>query len=285
MIEQHQIGEFTLITLLDGMFLCDGDFIPAAKSEEGTALFKSVGLPAVGPSPEPINAFILKKGEQIWMVDAGCGAELGPRFGKVPSALKNAGYQPEKVEGVILSHLHEDHIGGLINENREPYYPNAKLYLSEVELEFWTDTASKTAYPKLVESGLFDLVESVLVAYDGAIHPIAATGEVIPGVHLVPLYGHTPGHSGISITDGEQQLLIWGDVVHSTLLQLRYPHWSIGFDLDPPRAIATRKELLAELANSKTLVAGPHVTGIGKIVNSCEGGYKMHLHSHDKNLA
>ncbi len=281
MIEQHQIGEFTLITLLDGMFLCDGDFIPEAKSEAGAALFKSVGLPAAGPSPEPINAFILKKGEQIWMIDAGCGSELGPRFGKVPFVLKNAGYLPEKVEGVILSHLHEDHIGGLINENGKPHYPNATLYLSEAELSFWTDSASTTAYPKLVESGLFNLVNSVLVAYDGAIKPIAGNGEVMPGVHLVPLYGHTPGHSGISVTDGGQQLLIWGDVVHSTLLQLRYPDWSIGFDLDPPLAIATRKKLLAQLTNTSTLVAGSHVSGIGKIVDGCEGGYQMHLHHSD----
>lgn len=278
MIEQYQIGEFTLVTLLDGIFLCDGDFIPAARSEEGAALFKSVGLPAVGPSPEPINAFILKRGEQVWMIDAGCGAELGPRFGKAPAAFKNAGYQPEKVEGVILSHLHEDHIGGLITENGEPHYPNATLYISEVELAFWTHADSKTAYPKLVESGLFALVAKVLCAYEGAVRAIAATGEIIPGVHFVPLYGHTPGHSGVSITDGGQRLLIWGDVVHSTLLQLRYPDWSIGFDIDPPQALATRKALLAQLATSTTLVAGPHVTGIGKIVHCCDGGYSLHQH-------
>lgn len=279
MNEQLQIGEFTLITLLDGIFLCDGDFIPAARSEEGAALFKSVGLPAVGPSPEPINAFVLKRGEQIWMIDAGCGAELGPRFGKAPAALKNAGIQPEKVEGVILSHLHEDHIGGLINKNGRPHYPNATLFLSEVELAFWTDAASQKAYPKLVESGLFSLVAKVLEAYEGAVRSITPTGEIIPGVNLLPLYGHTPGHSGITITDGVQRLLIWGDVVHSTLLQLRYPHWSIGFDIDPPQAIATREALLEQLAGSATLVAGPHVTGVGKIAICCDGGYIMHQHT------
>ncbi len=279
MIEEHQIGEFTLMTLLDGVFLCDTDFIPASKSEEGKALFKSVGLPAVGPSPEPINAFALKKGDQLWLIDAGCGRELGPRFGKAPAALQKAGFTLDQVEGIILSHMHEDHIGGLINEDGTPLYPQATLFISQEELAFWTSASSQGHYPHLAESGLFSLIASVLQAYEGSVKAVAATGEVIPRVHLVPLHGHTPGHSGIEITDGNQRLLIWGDVIHSTLLQLRYPQWSIGFDMDPPQALATRVQLLARLATEDTLVAGPHVMGMGKIRDCCEGGYTMHPHN------
>lgn len=277
MTESHLIGAFTLITLLDGIFLCGTDVIPAAASEEGEALFKGVGLPAAGPSPEPINAFALKKGDELWLIDAGCGKEMGPRFGKAANTLRSAGYSLDQVQGVILSHLHEDHIGGLIDEDGTALYPNATLFLSEEELAFWTDPTSPTTYPRMAEIGLFTLATSVLRAYEGAVNTVPANEEVIPGVRLIPLHGHTPGHSGIEIRDGDRQVLIWGDVIHSTLLQLRHPHWSIRFDVDPVQAVRTREQLLARLAIEDTLVAGPHVTGMGTIRHCCDGGYTLNL--------
>lgn len=277
MIEEHRLGEFTLITLLDGIFLCGTDMIRAANSEEGAALFKSAGLPASGPSPEPINAFALKRNDELWLIDAGCGRELGPRFGKAPGALRAAGYAFDQVRGVILSHLHEDHIGGLINDDGLAIYPMAKLYLSEEEWAFWTDATSPEQYPRMAEAGLFRLATSVLEAYEGRVTPLPANAEIIPGVALVPLHGHTPGHSGVQIRDGNQQMLVWGDLIHSTLLQLRYPQWSIGFDVDPEQAVRTRERVLAKLATEDTLVAGPHVTGIGKIRSCCSGGYRLDL--------
>ncbi|HDR9482948.1 TPA: MBL fold metallo-hydrolase [Burkholderia aenigmatica] len=277
MIEEYQIGEFTLITLLDGIFLCGTEMIQAAASPEGEELFKNAGLPASGPSPEPINAFALKRNNELWLIDAGCGRELGPRFGKAADALCSAGYSLDQVQGVILSHLHEDHIGGLIKDDGTPLYPNATLFLSEEELAFWTDATSPIKYPRMADAGLFKLATSVLRSYEGAVQAIKAGEQVIPGVHLIPLHGHTPGHSGVQIESGDQQVLIWGDVIHSTLLQLRYPHWSIGFDVDPAQAVQTREQLLARLASGNTLVAGPHVTGIGKIRSCCHGGYKLDL--------
>ncbi len=275
MIEKYQIGKYQLLTLLDGIFLCDTHFIPAAKSAEGEKLFTRAGLPDTGPSPEPINAFVLEDDGRLWLIDAGCGRALGPRFGKAVAGLKNAGYQPDQIEGIILSHLHEDHIGGLLREDGSALYPRATLYLSETEFAFWTDPNTPSDHPHLKESGLLALISGMFAAYKGAITTIPDQGEVMPGVSLVPLPGHTPGHSGIEINDGGQRLLIWGDVVHSTLLQLRYPHWSISFDMNPPQARETRENLLARLAKEQTLVAGPHVTGLGTIRPCCEGGYQL----------
>lgn len=281
MIEEHVIGEFTLLTLLDGVFLCGTEMIAAAASPEGRKLFESAGLPACGPSPEPINAFALRKNNELWLIDAGCGRELGPRFGKVPDALRNAGYRLNQVKGVILSHLHEDHIGGLIDLNDQPVYPNATLYLSDKELAFWTNADSPKRYPNIDKAGLFRLAAKVLEAYQGSVCAVAAHAQITPGVQMVPLHGHTPGHSGVLIQSEGQRLMIWGDVIHSTLLQLPHPDWSIGFDIDPEQAVKTRKTLLADLAqDSNILVAGPHVTGIGKIQPCCHGGYRLELLKH-----
>jgi len=95
--------------------------------------------PASGPVPEPINAFLLKKNDELWLIDAGCGRELGPRFGKASAALLSAGYALDQIQGVIISHMHEDHVGGLIKEDGSALYPNATLFLSHEELAFWTD--------------------------------------------------------------------------------------------------------------------------------------------------
>ena len=277
MIEEHSIGEFTLVTLLDGVFLCSTDMIKAAASEQGAELFKSVGLPASGPIPEPINAFLLKKNDELWLIDAGCGRELGPRFGKAPTALQSAGYGLEQIQGVIISHMHEDHVGGLVRADGSALYPNATLYLAEEELAFWTDPRAAQKHPNMAEAGLFTLANSALQAYGPRVKALPAHAQVIPGVTLIPLHGHTPGHSGIQIEDGSQRVLIWGDVIHSTLLQLRYPDWSIGFDLDPAQALETRVRLLERLAKDDMLVAGPHVTGIGQIHSCCAGGYELKL--------
>lgn len=277
MIETHTLGEFTLITLLDGVFLCGTDLIPLAASEEGAALFKSVGLPASGPTPEPINAFLLKKNDELWLIDAGCGREMGPRFGKASAALLSAGYALDQIQGVILTHMHEDHVGGLVSEDGSALYPNATLFLAQEELAFWTDPTSAQHHPGMAQAGLFTLADSALRAYAPRIKALAANEQVMPGVRLIPLHGHTPGHSGVQIEDGDQRLLIWGDVIHSTLLQLRYPHWSIGFDMDPARALDTRVRLLERLAEEGMLVTGPHVTGIGRIHACCAGGYDLEL--------
>ncbi|MYN27898.1 MBL fold metallo-hydrolase [Duganella levis] len=277
MIEHHTIGEFTLTTMLDGIFLCSTDMITAAASDEGAALFKRAGLPAAGPSPEPINAFLLKKNDELWLIDAGCGRELGPRFGKTPAALKSAGYALDQIQGIILSHMHEDHIGGLVTEDGSAVYPNATLYLAEEELAFWSDKTSPEHHPVMAQLGLFTLAHSALRAYQGRIKPLPANAQVMPGVSMVPLHGHTPGHSGVQIESGGQRVLIWGDVIHSTLLQLRYPDWSIGFDMDPAQALDTRKRLLERLAHEDTLVTGPHVTGIGHIHCCSSGGYELKL--------
>ncbi|MBS1081246.1 MBL fold metallo-hydrolase [Gluconobacter kondonii] len=264
MLEEIRIGAFTFTTLLDGVFPCGPDLIPAAASKEGEQLFQDAGLSRIGPSPEPINAFALKRGNRVWLIDAGCGRQLGPDFGKVPASLKSFGYEEEQVEAIILTHLHEDHIGGLLTDNGAAAFPKARIIVGEEELAFWTDPTSPSKHPGEAQAK-FDLAKAALKPYEHSIETVPAGSFIEPGVRLVSLFGHSPGHCGVSIEENGQKLLMWGDIVHSALLQLPYHHWGIGFDFDQAMAATTREKLLAQLAREDTLVAGSHVRGIGRI--------------------
>ncbi|GAA4499641.1 MBL fold metallo-hydrolase [Gluconacetobacter tumulicola] len=275
MIDNIQIGDFTFATLLDGVFPCGPELIQAAASTEGEQLFLGAGLPPIGPSPEPINAFVLKRGNRLWLIDAGCGRQLGPDFGKTHAALEALGYKAEDVEAIVLTHLHEDHIGGLLTDDGAAAFPNARIIVVSEELAFWTDPTSPAKNPDEAQAK-FDVVQSALKPYEGKIESVPADSAIEPGVRFVALFGHSPGHCGVLIEGGGQKLLMWGDIAHSTLLQLAYPHWSIVFDFDEGMAATTRRKLLAQLAKEDTLIAGSHVRGIGRI-RSKEDGYVLQL--------
>ena len=274
MTDEIRIGEFTFTTLLDGVFPCGPDLIPAAASKEGEQIFQDAGLPRIGPSPEPINAFALQRGNRLWLIDAGCGRQLGPEFGKVPAALKALGYEAEQVDAVILTHLHEDHVGGLLTDDGSAAFPKARIIVGAEELAFWIDPTSPPKNPGEAQAK-FDLAKAALKPYGSSIETVPAGSFIEPGVRFVGLFGHSPGHCGISIEESGQKLLMWGDIAHSSLLQLAYPRWSIGFDFDQAMATTTREKLLAQLAEEETLVAGSHVRGIGRIRRQ-RHGYALH---------
>lgn len=281
MTEEIRLGEFTVAPLLDGVFPCGPDLIPSAASPEGEQIFLDAGLPRIGPSLEPINAFAILRQNRLWLIDAGCGRQLGPDFGKTLPALEALGYTAEQVEAVVLTHLHEDHIGGLFTADGAATFPNARLIVGEEELAFWTDPASPGKHPNEAQAK-FDLVKTALKPYEGSIETVQAGNLIEPGIRFVRLFGHSPGHCGVLIGESKQKLLMWGDIAHSTLLQLAYPHWSIGFDFDPAMAVATREKLLAELSEEDTLIAGSHVRGIGRIRRQ-GNGYTMEPVGHDVN--
>ena len=263
-----RVGAFTITTLWDGDFPCGPDLVAGAASPQGETLFGAAGLPAAGPSPEPINAFAVDRGDAFWLIDAGCGTETPVGFGRVANALRALDRPPESVERIVLTHLHGDHIGGLV-ERGDKVYPNARLVVPEAEWRFWTDPAAPASSREPGEN--FERARALLSLYAGSIDPIAGAESIAPGLSFVPLPGHTPGHSGVMIEDNGERLLMWADTTHSNLLQLAHPEWSVAFDNDPDQAVATRQALLTDLARSGLLVAGSHAAGRGRIVRNGQG--------------
>ncbi|MDQ0546695.1 glyoxylase-like metal-dependent hydrolase (beta-lactamase superfamily II) [Methylobacterium brachiatum] len=132
----YRVGTFTVTPLRDGLFPLESSMIPAAEGQAGQDLLREAGLPAKGPSPEPVNAFLIRREERHWLLDAGCGTVLGPGFNRVTAALAAESVRPDQVETILLSHLHADHAGGLLTPSRLARFANAELVLQEREVAY-----------------------------------------------------------------------------------------------------------------------------------------------------
>ena len=269
----YRVGAFTVTPLRDGLFPLEPSMIPTADSRAGQALMTEAGLPAKGPSPEPVNAFLIRRGERHWLLDSGCGTVFGPGFNRVIAALATEGVRPDQVETIWLSHLHADHAGGLLTPSRLARFVNAELVLQEREVAYWSDTGARTTAPAAL-SPMFDTAEAVLAAYRDRIRRISGETELAPGIQALPLPGHTPGHMGVLITDGAERLLIWGDTVHSRLLQMPHPDWTVVWDTDPAEAITTRRRILDRAAAEGLRVTGMHLAASGRIERT-QAGYAL----------
>ncbi|QCE34854.1 MBL fold metallo-hydrolase [Acetobacteraceae bacterium] len=278
MLEERRVGSARVITFLDGINLITSDLIPQADCEAGHEIYAENGLNPELPIPSPMQAFLIampKKegGDSFYLVDSGCGGQFGSAFGKSFKSFIRAGYDPKSISRIFLTHFHPDHVGGLIDDEGRARYPNAFLTLSRLEFAFWNNEFNASMHPEM--KPYFKHAQRVFKAYEDKVQPAEWGEEVVKGMTLVNLEGHTPGHSGVRIENGGESLLIWGDMVHAAQFQLPHPEWCIGYDIDRQAALKTRLSTLKFLSESETLAAGPHVFGSGKIRTNGKGGYQM----------
>ncbi|WP_170975415.1 MBL fold metallo-hydrolase [Martelella alba] len=224
-----------------------------------------------------VNSFLINTGEHLILIDSGGGALLGPGFGQVMRNLRAAGYQPGQVDMVLLTHMHRDHIGGLVSDDGQPAFPHATVYASQPEIDYWL-SAENASHAAPDQQAAFQMVKRTLAPYAdrGRLRAFTYGKALLPGLQPVSLPGHTPGHSGFMLDRGGQRILFWGDIVHYSALQFAHPELGIAYDSDSGRAIRTRETLLKQVARQKTLIAGAHITfpGIGYLRADGDTAYR-----------
>jgi glyoxylase-like metal-dependent hydrolase (beta-lactamase superfamily II) len=213
-----------------------------------------------------IQAFLVRTPEKNILIDAGVGKNLSAN-------LKSLNIADEQIHVILLTHMHGDHIGGLLRDGKK-VFPQAELYLSQAEYDYWTDSERGADARKVLET------------YKDKLHLFVPgeLGEEIPDliadVNIKPVaaYGHTPGHTAFLVESLDAKLLIWGDIAHAMPVQMPHPEISMSFDADPELSAVTRKKILEYVRKNKIRIAGAHIVfpAIGDISQGKnEGGYEF----------
>jgi glyoxylase-like metal-dependent hydrolase (beta-lactamase superfamily II) len=215
------------------------------------------------------QGFLVNTGRQLILVDAGAGTWYGgPAFGHLAGSLRSAGYTPEQVDLVLITHLHSDHVGGLTSHDGDRVFPNAEVYVAKAESDFWLSPELAAKAPKDAQP-FFQSAQAIAAPYikAGKWHTFSGSEPIVEGMQLVPLAGHTPGHTGYQFSSKGKKILFWGDTVHAQRVQLRHPEVTAVFDIDPTAAAATREQLLSRLAGEDVVIASPHLLfpGLGRL--------------------
>jgi glyoxylase-like metal-dependent hydrolase (beta-lactamase superfamily II) len=260
------LGDFEITALNDGTLMLPVDKL-LRENQPGQVL-RALQQAYLGvPLETSVNGYLINTGAKLVLIDSGAASLFGPTLGRLLANLKASGYQPDQVDEVYITHLHGDHVGGLLAEGKAAF-PNAVVRLDKREADFWLSEAEMAKAPEAARGGFKGAMMSLKPYQDaGRLRPFDGATELLPGIRAVPSYGHTPGHTVYMVESQGQKLAVWGDLMHVAAVQFPDPSVTISFDSDSAQAMPQRQKAYAEAAAAGYYVAVTHVSfpGIGKL--------------------
>ncbi len=260
------LGSFQVTALSDGTVK-----LPVDKLLTGIAPATLQGLLArsylKAPVETSVNGYLIHTGSKLGHIDTGAAGLFGPTLGRLLGNLKAAGYQPEQVNEIYITHMHPDHVGGLLADGKMAF-PNAVVRADLREGDFWLSPANleKAAADA---KGFFQGAMASLNPYvaAGKLKPFDGETELVPGIRAIPARGHTPGHTVYAVESQGHKLVVWGDLMHVASVQFARPATTIAFDVDAKSAAPQRQKNYADAAKKGYFVAVAHVSfpGIGQL--------------------
>ncbi len=221
------------------------------------------------------NVLVVNTGDKMYIVDTGMGTSpmFGPTTGKLMATLKAAGIDPASIDGILATHAHCDHVWGIMGDDGKPNFPNAQIYISQADFDFWTDEAKLSmkdpAYMKPFVEGarknLLPVRDRIVFFKDGE--------EFLPGIQAMSAPGHTVGHTIFMITSEGQSLAAIGDLTHHHILLVEKPRFEFAYDTDPKQSAGSRVRILDMLAANKIPLVAYHFPwpGHGHVVKQGDG--------------
>ena len=273
-IYRLKVGAFEVTVLNDGSAALPTKYF-SGDAEGAGKLLDNAFVANKEMAPTTFNEWLINTGDKLILVDTGYSNAVGPVAGKLPKVLAAAGVNPADIDAVVITHIHPDHCNGLLTTDKQIAFPNATVRVNGDEFAWWLEGDVKIPEGKPFFKDLFEGGRAVFKPFvDGKrVQTFKDGAELAPGVTAVTAPGHTVGHTMVRIANGDGQLLIWTGIVHSTALQFPEPERSIAHDLEPPKAIATRKKVMDMAATDRLLIAGTHIgfPGVGHVAKASSG--------------
>ena len=248
---KKKVGDIEVFILKDGETEFGVETFSGTNQSEISELLKVNNRKTIETN---FNAFLIKSGGKNILIDAGAGTLFGPVAGNLSKALAEIGVINDDISNIIATHLHPDHIGGMISETGEQVFKNAALTLTQDEYSFWNKEENFKSNPEDQNLPL-----SVLAAYSENLNLTSGNADLGLGLSAIDLPGHTAGHIGIMISSGNDQMAIVGDIIHAQYLQINNPEIGVVFDQDVDQARQSRKKILDILAGEKMIFTGGHL--------------------------
>jgi glyoxylase-like metal-dependent hydrolase (beta-lactamase superfamily II) len=264
------LGDFKCASLCDGYVDYPLQNMYAnAPREQVEAALRQRDLP-VDFITTPYSYLYVDTGEQRVLVDMGAGGLL-PNTGRLLQSMKAAGIKPWKIDTVLITHAHPDHVGGTLDDQGRLVYPNAQYYLWKEEWDFWFSALSETK----TQERFVKVARKNLKPLEGRVTLIEQEGEILPGIWALLAPGHTPGHTVFSFHSEGEQLYYIGDTVLQPL-HLEEPDWLPIYDILPEKAAVSKRHIFDLAAEQKALVLGQHFPPFPSL---------GHIHRRDKGWA
>jgi len=257
-----RIGEIEVLVISDGVLPLPTKMLGHNVEETARAAWLDHMFLPTDAFDWALNAVVVRSGAQTILIDAGLGLdpELNlPRAGQLIRRLESAGIDLESVTDVVLTHMHMDHVGGLLVDGvKEQLRPDLRIHVAAAEVKFWEDPDfTHVNMPPGFPDALRAAAKQFSQQYHNQLRLFDEEHEVAPGVIVSRTGGHTPGHSVVRVTSGKDRLMFAGDAVFA--VGFEHPDWFNGFEHDPEEAARVRVRLLKELAATGELLVATHM--------------------------
>ena len=260
------LGDFEVTAISDGTVkLPVRDLLTNTTPTRVDAALKRAHLS--NPVETSVNAYLINTGSKLVLIDTGAAGLFGPTLGNVVANIKASGYQPEQIDEIYITHMHPDHVGGLMTGGAVAF-PNATLRMDKADADFWLSEANMNAAPKDSQGFFQGAMASVNpYAAAGKLKTFEGTTEMVPGVRAQPAHGHTAGHSIYLVESKGEKLVLWGDLMHVAAVQFDNPAVTIKFDSDSKNAAKERQKAYADAAKHGYLIGSSHIAfpGLGHV--------------------
>ncbi|MFD1703603.1 MBL fold metallo-hydrolase [Methylopila henanensis] len=264
-LAQIRIGRFTVTALTDGYADMPFSYFPGRTAAQVEAEAKAQFTARPGGVRFLFNQYLVEDGASRILIDAGPAGSIG-ETGRLPEALAARGLRPDQIDAVIVTHMHQDHMGGLVAGGQRRF-PNAEVYVDRRDVVHWTDPAKRAGAPDYLQTSF--RFASDLVRLYPKLQATQGDHEIMRGLSLVDLTGHTPGHIGVRIEDGSRSLIMVSDMIFPVVHPGMGADVNFLFEQDRPAAEAMRARFFPRAAEEGALIAATHMPfpGLGRIVS------------------